>query len=93
MENISEAVSRRVIEAIVRVKRIPVEAVTVDSRFQDLGMDSLDGLNLFFELEEMFDISISDELARSMRSVRDVVDEITRILASGHLATNDQAGA
>ena len=81
------------VEAIARVKRIPMETVRLDSRLQDLGMDSLDGLNLFFELEEMFDISIPDDKARSMRSVRGIVDEITRMLERVDVTNNNQVRA
>ncbi len=75
-----EGVSLTVISAISRVKRIPPETVTLESRLEDLGLDSLDGLNVFFELEEAFDMTIPDEQARSMRSVREIVDGISRLL-------------
>jgi len=53
----------------------------MDSTLDELKIDSLDGLNLFFELEEAFDMTISDEQARAMRSVGQVVQEIQRLLA------------
>ncbi len=76
----SNAVIDKVVAAIAKVKRIPPESITLESRLEDLGMDSLDGLNVFFELEEALDMSIPDEQARSMRSVREVVDGINRLL-------------
>jgi acyl carrier protein len=90
----STEVSLKVIAAIAKVKRLPVERVQLDSRFEDLGMDSLDGLNVFFELEETFDIAIPDEQAKSLRSVRDVVDAISRVLELRHAPDgNKRAGA
>jgi acyl carrier protein len=38
-------------------------------------------LDLFFELEEAFDLSIPDDRARSLRSVRNVVEELERLLS------------
>ena len=63
----------RVRRVIAKVNRISVEAVTADSTFEGLGMDSLDRTNLLFDLEEEFDISIPDQEAKSIASVRDVV--------------------
>jgi acyl carrier protein len=67
----SDAVSVRVIEAVSKVKRIPLDSITLESRLEALGMDSLDGLNLFFELEEALDISIPDEQASASLRWRD----------------------
>ncbi len=76
----STEVIDKVVGAIAKVKRIPTGSISLESRLEDLGMDSLDGLNVFFELEEAFDMSIPDEQARSMRSVREIVDGIEGLL-------------
>ncbi len=77
----SDAVAQKVIAAIAKMKRIPEDTVTLDSSLEELKIDSLDGLNLFFELEEAFDMTIPDEKARTMRTVRQIVEELQRILA------------
>ncbi len=77
----SDAIDQKVIAAIAKMKKIPPETVTLDSTLEELKIDSLDGLNLFFELEEAFDMSIPDEKARTMKTVRQVVEELERILA------------
>jgi acyl carrier protein len=77
----SEAVAQKVISAIAKMKKVPPETITMDSTLDELKMDSLDGLNLFFELEEAFDTTISDEQARAMRTVGQIVAEIQRLLA------------
>ena len=38
----------------------PVEKVTIDSSFQELGIDSMDAVNILFGLESEFDINIPD---------------------------------
>jgi acyl carrier protein len=68
-----------VIASITKIKEIAPETVNLDSSFEDLKMDSLDGLDLFFELEEAFDLTIADERARSLRTVRDIVMEIEKL--------------
>ena len=54
-----------------------------DSTFAELNIDSLDGINILFAVESEFNINIPDEAAQSIRSVRDVVDGIAKLLAEG----------
>lgn len=75
-----DEIARKVVAAIAGVKRIPEEQVSVDNTFDDLGMDSLDAMNLLFELEEEFKISIPDQEARSIRTVRAAVEGVTKLL-------------
>jgi acyl carrier protein len=77
----SDALTEQVIEAIARVKRIPAEQVKVESTFEELGIDSLDGMNILFELENDFDINVPDAQAKSLRSVREVVDGVRTLIA------------
>ncbi len=67
-----------------RVKRIVVDRLGVDeaqvtqeaSFKDDLGADSLDVVELVMELEDEFDLEISDEDAEKINSVGDVVKYI-----------------
>lgn len=74
-------VQARVIAEIASVKRVPVERVTIDSTFEQLGIDSLDATNLLFVLEEEFGVSIPDADARALRDVRGAVQGVERLLA------------
>ncbi len=75
-------IQEKVLEIIAQQKRIPVERVTIDSSFDELGLDSLDAVNILFELEGAFDINISDEKARQIKSVREMVDGVSAIIAT-----------
>ena len=77
-----EDLTPRVLAAIAKVKRLPLEKVTVDSSFQELEVDSMDGVEILFELENEFDITIPDEAARNIRSVREMVDGVAQLLAA-----------
>lgn len=77
----SNALVEKVIELIAAIKAIPPDTIRLDSTFQDLKMDSLDGLDLFFELEEAFDLTIPDDRARSMRTVGNVVEELQKLIS------------
>ncbi len=76
----SEKIVKTVIASIAKVKKIDPGAVKLSSTFEELKMDSLDGLDLFFELEEEFDLTIPDDRARSLRTVGNIVDEIQKLL-------------
>ena len=73
-------VAGKVIEIIVREQHLDPGAVTLDSTFEELGIDSLDGVNILFALEEEFKIDIPDTVAQNMKGVRQVVDSLTRVL-------------
>jgi acyl carrier protein len=72
--------TQKVIEIITREQHLEPGKVTPDSTFAELGIDSLDGVNILFALEEEFKIDIPDAVAQNMRSVRQVVDSLTRVL-------------
>ena len=72
-------------EALDRVRGILVEQLGVDqdqvvetASFQgDLDADSLDLVELIMELEDQFDMKISDEDAQKIQTVGQAVDYVT----------------
>jgi acyl carrier protein len=72
--------TQKVIEIIAREQHLDPGKITLDSKFAELGIDSLDGVNILFALEEEFKIDIPDSVAQNMKSVRQVVDSLTRVL-------------
>src|SRR6202451_1290970 len=77
---LSADLQARVIKVIAKTQRIPLETVTIDSTFEELKIDSLDGINLIFALESEFNVDIDDEEARSIRSVRELAGGIAQVL-------------
>ncbi|MBY0374411.1 MAG: acyl carrier protein [Bryobacteraceae bacterium] len=80
-------VTERVIQVIAKAQHIPVENVKAESTFEELKIDSLDGLQIVFALEEEFDISIPDEEAKALRSIGQAVSGIKQLLAAKAAAT------
>jgi acyl carrier protein len=70
----------KVIEIITREQHLQPGVVKADSTFEELGIDSLDGVNILFALEEEFKIDIPDSVAQNMKSVQQVVDSLTRVI-------------
>jgi len=78
---LAEDLKARVIKVIAKTQRIPLETVTIDSTFEELKIDSLDGINLIFALESEFNVDIPDEEAREIKSVRQMAEGIAQLLA------------
>lgn len=73
--------AERVMDTIAATQEVPREKLTLDSSFEELGFDSLDGFNLLYAVEEELDVTIPDDVARELRSVGDVVAAVERLLA------------
>ncbi|MDO8053896.1 acyl carrier protein ['Opuntia sp.' phytoplasma] len=50
------------------------DLIQLDTKLkEDLGMDSIDAVNLAIQLEKIFNIKISDEQLQQFKSVKDIV--------------------
>ncbi len=78
----SEELIARVTSVIAKTQKIPPETVTVDKTFEELKIDSLDGINILFALEGEFDLDIPDDAARGVRTVRELAEGIEKLLAA-----------
>lgn len=75
-----DELTERVRRVIAATQHVPEEKITADSTFEELGIDSLDGINILFAVESEFNINIPDDAAQSIRSVRDVIEGIAKLL-------------
>jgi acyl carrier protein len=78
----AEAIQDRILRVISISKRIQLTAVRPDCTFEELGIDSLDRLNILFDLESEFEISIDDEEAKKATKVSDIVAGIQQLLGA-----------
>jgi len=76
-----DQLTERVLKVIATTQRISPEKVTIDSSFQELGIDSMDGINILFALENEFDITIPDDQAKQIRSIREMVEGIQKLVS------------
>ena len=78
----SDEFIQRIRTVIANSQRIPIEKVTIDSTFQELGIDSMDAVNILFGLESEFDINIPDEEVRAVRNVRQMCEGVEKLVAA-----------
>jgi len=83
---VTDSIESQVVAIIAKKRKLDSAQVTLDSTFEELGVDSLDAADLLFSFEDTFGIVVPDETAQSMKSVRQVVDGVRRLVA-------DRAGA
>jgi acyl carrier protein len=74
-------VADRVIDVIATTKQIPASSVTLDVKLQDLGLDSLDLVDIIFRLEDEFGIRIDEKVDFAGMTVRDAVTLLEGVLA------------
>ena len=86
-----QELTERVVSIVVECQKLAPGRVTADSSFADLGIDSLDGVNLLFAFEEAFDINIPEHVAQEMKSVRQVVEGLEKVLAKRAAAAGEAA--
>jgi acyl carrier protein len=77
-------IESRIIELVAKSKNLPASDIHMDSKFDDLQIDSLDKINLSFAVEEMFSIEIPDESLNSLKTVGDVVRGVESLRAAAH---------
>jgi len=78
----SDDLIQRVLKTIAASKRLPAETVTIDSEFVDLGIDSMDAVEILFALENEFDINIPDDDVRNVRNVRQMCEGVDKLVTS-----------
>ncbi len=84
-----ETIEQRVFKVIAKSQRIALEKVTIDSSFEDLAIDSMDSINILFDLESEFDIQINDEQAKQIPRVREMVEGVTLLVDAKEKASHE----
>ena len=79
MSGIEEKIKKIICEQL----DVPEEDVVMDASFvDDLGADSLDQVELIMAMEEEFDVSIPDEDAEKIATVKDAVNYVMNAMAA-----------
>ncbi len=74
-----DAIGQTIIDLIARSKSLDPATITPATTFDELQIDSLDKINLSFEVEELFKIDIPDASLNSLRTVGDVIAGVHRL--------------
>lgn len=70
-------IEAKVIQFIaLKVENVDVSKITTASQFGELGLDSMDTVQLLFDAEEEFGVSFDGDEVKNLRSVGDIIDYI-----------------
>jgi acyl carrier protein len=87
----SESIQERVLKVISKSQRMPIEKITPDSTFEELGIDSMDAINILFDLESEFEIEIDDEKAKQLCKVSEMIEGVTLLVRAKEAAAPPQS--
>ena len=88
-----DELTKRVIGVMAATQHIPEEKIEIEKSFQELGIDSLDGINILFALENEFDINIPDEAATEIKTVQDMVEGVRKLVEMKQAEAGSTASA
>ena len=76
----SETLEQQVIRIIAEAKNLDRDGISTATPMEELGLDSLDGMSIIFDLENAYDIEISEDAPEKARTVGDLVDGIRELV-------------
>ena len=73
-----DEIKQKLLEIIKEYPYLAELKITEESNLYDLGMDSLDKIELWLSLEDKFKIDIAEDKIRECKTVKDLIDLIER---------------
>jgi acyl carrier protein len=77
----SEDVFTMIRELIITKKGVDADKIFIDSSFEELGMDSLDAVELVADLEETFNVTIPNTELQNFKTLRQAVEGLQKAIA------------
>jgi len=76
----SEIVFEKIATLLSTKKGVNKELITIDSSFEELGLDSLDSIELIADMEEEFSVTIPNTELQNIKTIRNAVDGLSKAL-------------
>ncbi len=77
------SIEQIVLDIIAKEASIERDKITLDATLQELNVHSLDGLQIIFEIEDRFDITVPEEEAQhATGTVRELIAGVERLVAA-----------
>jgi acyl carrier protein len=80
-KNLIDALQQIVFKEIAGHLKCQIGNISVTTRLDDLGIDSLGAITILYELEDKLDIEVPNEVFDSLQTVGDILTQIERIIA------------
>ena len=80
----TEQIFSKIRKALAKLLKISESKISLEASLKDdLGIDSVDNLDLLFAIEDGFKLKVSEEAAAQLKTVNDVVELIKKELSDG----------
>ena len=76
----TEPLEQQVIGIIASAKNRDPADITVATPMEELGLDSLDGMSIIFDLENAFDIEIPEDAPAKAKTVGELVEGVRTLI-------------
>ena len=74
------SIEKDVFEVVARELKFELSDLSLETNLRkDLNADSIDSVEVIFELEDLYNITIEDEVAEELTTIGSIVDVITEL--------------
>jgi len=74
------SIEKNVFEVVSRLLKFELSDLSLETNLRkDLNADSIDSVEVIFELEDLYNITIEDEVAEELTTIGSIVDVITEL--------------
>ena len=78
----ADPIARTIFDIVAGERKLDPATLTLDSRLEELNIESVDLVEIIFAIEDEFDINIpQDEDDFKLETMRDIVDGVRRLIA------------
>jgi acyl carrier protein len=78
----SESIFERIATILSTKKGIDKESILIESSFEELGLDSLDAVELISDLEDEFNVTIPNVELQSIKTIQQAVVGLQKAMGS-----------
>jgi acyl carrier protein len=76
----SEIIFEKITTLLSTKKGVNKELISIDSSFEELGLDSLDSIELIADMEDEFNVSIPNTELQEIKTIRHAVDGLSKAM-------------
>ena len=77
-------IKEKIYEIVARKLKTDASLIAEDANLKkELGADSIDTVEIVFEIEEEYGIAVPDELAETINTINDAVNVVTKLAEGG----------
>jgi acyl carrier protein len=82
MDAESMDIATKIFDIVAKEKRLDPETLSLETKLEDIQIESVDLVEIIFAIEDEFDIDVpQDETEFKLETMQDIVDGVKRLIA------------